>query len=511
MKKNTILLVITIIFLTSCGSNIYPIFPVLNNNSNIEKQNSLFSIAKTEVDSIYNSIDIDKDSKISKDESNLSINDLNEMDINNDGKISKDESIKYYTNQIQYLSQGQTTFDNNFVVNSTFSEHRNINPASQFQSNKVELFIDGNEIYPMVYETLNKAKSSIQIDLFVLGGKIGQKVADILIEKFKSGVDVRVIHDPSLGFGGPTKKQIMPVIESLKNNGVPFRLYPINLMPTFKKSGLLTNRFQIDHNKLMVIDKEIAIMGGMNMFDAAEFNHDLMFKITGPLAIDLSKDLEYEWNLPGNPFNSLSPYLPDVTLPQLEDANYKLRVIKTDINERSTKTVLIDNINNAKSKIYIAMFEFSDPDIIAALVKAKKRGIDVRVLFDRKNLNGKYIPIVKIPDGMPNLYPIDELLKVQTSVKWYNPQLNGEELHMKLAIFDSKKVICGSSNFTTQALTTFRETSFEMIGDEIPLKLEKMFLHDWEVRGTLITKLTLKQKLIVSMIKFMDKRYISWW
>jgi cardiolipin synthase A/B len=54
-----------------------------------------------------------------------------------------------------------------------------------------------------------------------------------------------------------------------------------------------------------------------------------------------------------------------------------------------TKKPIVDAIDQAKSSIKIKMFVFSDPDLINAVIAAKKRGIDVQVMLNPARRSGE--------------------------------------------------------------------------------------------------------------------------
>lgn len=392
------------------------------------------------------------------------------------------------------------------LIPPTFRNPTATNP--QLTLNEAEMFIDGEAIYPMVFETVDSARVRIQLDLFVFGGEIGMKLAQKLVERKKMGVQIMVMMDPNLGFAGPTKKQVMQVVEYLKSEGVAFKTYPLHHIPS--PHGLLAGKFQIDHNKLIVVDNKYLIMGGMNFFDMAVPNRDVMFRIQGPLVQETTEMMLLDWSLPQK--NGYEAYVaPHFTVPAAAREKAAMRLIKTDAFERSTKQRVLDNIRNAKRKIYIAMFEFSDMDIVNALIDAHRRGLDVKIIMDKKNGNDKYSGGIPIPSFMPNILPAREFINNNMQARWFKPFKEHQELHKKVLMFDDDVVMTGSTNLTYQALNSFRETSFELRGTVIPKRMHELFQEDWNLYSEKIEKLTTKQKILAEAVEYMDKRFLGWW
>lgn len=54
--------------------------------------------------------------------------------------------------------------------------------------------------------------------------------------------------------------------------------------------------------------------------------------------------------------------------------------------EGSASALVLDTINSAESSIRMMAYSFTDPDVMHALAKAKKRGVDVRIVVDDKGI-----------------------------------------------------------------------------------------------------------------------------
>ncbi|GIW21006.1 MAG: hypothetical protein KatS3mg068_0013 [Candidatus Sericytochromatia bacterium] len=175
------------------------------------------------------------------------------------------------------------------------------------------------------------------------------------------------------------------------------------------------------------------------------------------------------------------------------------------------KQAIINAIDNATESVYLAVLDYSDMDITRALIRAYRRGVDVRVLMDRKNTNDKYAGGLPIPDYFPNILPAVELFKNRVPVKWYDPRVKGQELHLKMVLVDGNKLITGSTNFTRQAFTTLRETSVVVEGGTAPAKMRKAFMEDWLNSSTSLKKITLKDKIKAKVVDFLDRKYYAWW
>lgn len=456
-----------------------------------------------------------EDAPVTQAASGLDASAFRSFDRDADGRLSRREQTEVFQQvwkaMLEVYSTAPARSGDDVDTSATYSVPHSFSLAPT----QAELFIDAGEILPAVYQTIQSAKHSIHLDLFLLGGAEGRKLAELLARKAQEGVEVRLIHDPGFGLAGTTKDQVIHAVSFLQAQGVAVKSYPLKYLKR-RKGHPLANKFQIDHNKFIVVDEEIAMIGSMNLIDIGTMNHDVYMRLTGEPARELASIHNATWALKG-------PKTPDLRRETREPATAKAfgllnaqsmaRVTKTDIDQQTTKKALIEGIKSAKKSVHLAIFEFGDLDVVEALIGAYKRGLDVRVLADKNAQYAKYLPIfakLKLY-GTPNLLTMNRLREAGVPVKWYIPQTEDQELHMKTAMIDGERAFVGSTNFTYQAFNTFRETSVEVVGGPVPTRMEAMFEKDWATRGEPVTKPDFKEKAIATAVKYMDKFNLSWW
>ncbi|PLR64706.1 cardiolipin synthase ClsB [Pseudomonas sp. QC2] len=151
--------------------------------------------------------------------------------------------------------------------------------------NQVELLENGEAYFPKVFEALRAARREILLETFILfEDKVGHELQGILIEAAQRGVNVVVSLD---GFGCG---ELSPVfLSELAEAGVAVQMFD----PAPKTLGIRTNWFRRLHRKIVVVDAEVAFIGGIN-FSAdhlgdygPEAKQDYAVRVTGPAVADV--------------------------------------------------------------------------------------------------------------------------------------------------------------------------------------------------------------------------------
>lgn len=106
-------------------------------------------------------------------------------------------------------------------------------------------------------------------------------------------------------------------------------------------------------------------------------------------------------------------------------------------------------INQAKKEILVQSYSFTSKPIAKALIESSKRGISVRVLFDRSQLKAPYSQIHNLTKA-----------GIKTKVDYVQGIA-----HNKVIIVDNSRLITGSYNFSAAANTKNSENML-FINDE---------------------------------------------
>lgn len=333
--------------------------------------------------------------------------------------------------------------------------------------NRVQLYVDGPEIFPAMEALLGRAKKLIQIDYYIFSGRQADRLANILIEKAQAGVSVELMVDPHLGVLPEIKDKSVPILNKLRAHGIVPKLYPIDLLREQAQKKQLVN-----HDKVIVVDGREAMVGGMNLADAFLNNHDFFVEVEGPAALDLGQNLRHDF-LKGDPF----------FVKAVDPREALVRVNTTGLKRNFNREAILEAINGARQSCYVMMFQLTHPEVIEALKAAHQRGVDVRVILD-PGIHDDLIPFIrKAPRGFPNYPAAMELEKAGVRVRWYKLKPDQDQMHGKVAVMDQEICFVGSTNWTTNGLANNNETSLEIRGGEAPKRLHQVFVTDWEAQS----------------------------
>ena len=161
-------------------------------------------------------------------------------------------------------------------------------PVKWTEGNAFELLENGEEFFPAVFKAIAAATRSVVIETFIIfDDKVGRELLEVLVAAAQRGVQVDVTVD---GYGTADLPQAY--IDSLLEAGVRLHVFD----PKPRRLGFRTNLFRRLHRKIVLLDSELAFVGGINF--AADHligtgplaKQDYAVKIRGPLVADIEVD-----------------------------------------------------------------------------------------------------------------------------------------------------------------------------------------------------------------------------
>jgi len=241
--------------------------------------------------------------------------------------------------------------------------------SAEVDSNEVRVYTYGQDLYNAMLAAIDEARETIFLETFIWkGDPLGAQIKQRLERKAAAGVKVFVIYD---GFANlvvsPTFKRFSPAINVLEYRTLDRVWYIFD-----------PRRYARDHRKLLVVDQEIAFLGGFNIgkLYATEWR-DTHLRIHGSAARDIAHTFADFWN--NN--REQRPELPSILERPWPNQ------IKSHRNDPGRlifpiRGMYLDAIERAQHHIYLTNAYFiPDRVILSALIQAAQRGVDVRVLL----------------------------------------------------------------------------------------------------------------------------------
>jgi len=289
-------------------------------------------------------------------------------------------------------------------------------------------------IFVCVRQLLDGATSgqALWVEMYEFGRA---DLASALTAARDRGADVRVVVDRTVPESARTASRLAAA-------GVAVRAYPVD-----------DRRHQIDHVKLLLAG-DTAVVGGMNWGRSSAANHDYALE-TGAeeVVLRLRAIFAQDWTLAGG-------------------APAPLRAAAGPVAQTSPGEEVRDRLLGAlrlsRHSVDAELFVLTDPDVLAELASVRRRGGRVRVLLD---------------PGQDASRPSFELLRAAgVEARWY-PLPPGAKLHAKAALFDGRRLLLGSANWSQGGLSVNHELDLMADDPAAATAFARRFDRDWSASG----------------------------
>ena len=344
--------------------------------------------------------------------------------------------------------------------------------------NKVTLLQDGEATYAAMFAAIRAARDHINMESYIFeDDDTGRQFADLLLEQQGRGVQVNVIYD---SFGGINTPKAF--FDRLKAGGIDvLEFNPINPL-SVTKVWRINHR---DHRKLLIVDGEIAFLGGINISSVYSSGsvvrrtnrtpeskvawRDTDLQIEGPVVAELQKLFLKTWQKQRGAQPLERAYFPALGV----RGNEIVRTIGSTPDDPYSLIylTLISAIGNAEKQVYLTNAYFvPDPQLIKALIGAVDRGVDVRLVLPSHSDSA-----VVFHAGRSHYSSL-----LERGVRLY--ERTGVLLHSKTAVIDGVWSTVGSTNLDWRSFLDNDELNAVVLGKEFGLRMQSMFAED--IRGS---------------------------
>ena len=331
------------------------------------------------------------------------------------------------------------------------------------EGNDVTLFFDGDAAYDAMLGAIATAQHRVWLETYILEpDRAGRAFLDALQAAARRGVDVVLLYDV---VGSPHLSE--GVLQPLRDAGVEV----VAFNPLWRGRFAL-RRLPIlhrDHRKILVAD-DTGFCGGMNIAeDYAGPKHgngrfrDTHAALQGPCVADLADILRASVRTAGG------PRLPAVPPPPPREGGVFLQVLGSDVRRRRRhiQRALFHTVGRSLSTCFLTTPYFVPPPrLLRALVRARRRGVDVRVL----TAGISDVPVVAA--AARHLY--GTLLGAGVRIF----EMTGRTLHAKTAAIDGVYSSVGSFNLDRWSFGRNLEVNFAVLGPGLAQSLEQRMDED---------------------------------
>jgi cardiolipin synthase A/B len=329
--------------------------------------------------------------------------------------------------------------------------------------NEITALQNGDEIFPAMLRVIRAAQFTINFETYIYwSGRTGEEFAQALIERAQAGVKVHLMLD-WLG----SEKMAPQLLTQMKNAGVEVERYHA---PHWHTLGKLNNR---THRKVLIVDGKIGFTGGVGIADAwtghaedPDHWRDMHFLIEGPVVAQLQAAFLDNWIKTTRRVLSGETYFP--LLASAGELKMHMFMSSSAGGSESMRLMYLMAITAAETSIDIeAAYFIPDTLMSLELIKARARGVRIRILLPDKHIDSETVRIASKRAWGP-------LLQSGVEIHEYEPTM----LHCKMLIFDHYMVSVGSTNFDMRSFELNDEASLNVYDAKFAQRMTKVFEDD---------------------------------
>ena len=362
------------------------------------------------------------------------------------------------------LPCGGTPFEGEKRMEQTvrWLEHKTGYPLMRAED--VRYYPLGDAMYPDMLTDLRAAKKTIYLEYFIIEpGEMWQSIVDILAQKVREGLDVRVMYD-DLGSISTFNFSNALALEKLGIRCVTFN-------PLLALKGTANYR---DHRKMLIVDDAVAYSGGVNLADRYinrehPYGHwkDTGFRLTGAPVRSFTHMFLTFWNAFSLQKEEPMPMPPAAAAaePAAQDG-WVLSYYDSPLNSEATSNRLyIDLLSQATDYAwFFTPYLVLGDDLLDAMLAAAQRGVDVRIIMPG-------IPDKKLIFRMSRSF-YQVLLTGGVKIYEYTPGF----VHAKSLVCDDRAATVGTVNLDYRSLFLHFENNSLFYRGSIVARVKEDFL-----------------------------------
>lgn len=334
--------------------------------------------------------------------------------------------------------------------------------------NSVKPLLTGDEAYPAMLAAIESATRHVHLQSFIIrNDRIGVRFMDLLAEKARSGVTVRLMYDRF----GSTHAVMTGLF-------LRYRRVPNMRIQGWTQADPMKRQFQINlrnHRKSLIVDGHEAFVGGINL-QAQHSTHkgrppirDYHFQLKGPIVMEIQYAFLRDWHFMTD--DDPKTLLLKDYFPTAEPAGKALvRAIHSgptqDEKEAFIQAVFLCLVSARKQILIVTPYFAPPPDISRAIRTAALGGLDVRLVVPMEN-NHLYA-------GLAGQARYETLLEAGARIFERKPPF----LHAKAMLVDDEFALVGTGNLDMRSLRLNYETNLLVSDNAFCSELKRAVLDD---------------------------------
>lgn len=340
--------------------------------------------------------------------------------------------------------------------------HKN-NESLGYASNKIEVLSNGETTFDALFEAIRNAKRHIHIQFFIFGDdRISNQLRELLIEKAKEGVRVRMIYDYWGSFDLSKR-----YLKSLRESGAYVRSF-LPLRIRFSRSKINYR----NHRKMVIVDGKIGFTGGLNVADRYIYGNtlgtwrDTFIRIEGAAVHGLQRSFLIDWYFVEKKLIQGSSYFPS---PEKFPRENIVQIVTSgpDSDWKAILQGIAFAMVSATEYIYIHTPYFIPPSVLENCLQiAALSGIDVRLMIPVKSDSS-------LSDASTSTY-LGRAMEAGVRIYRYNKGF----LHSKAIVIDDYISIVGSCNLDERSFGQNFEANAFIYENKTAIQLKTLFLED---------------------------------
>ncbi len=328
--------------------------------------------------------------------------------------------------------------------------------------NKGTIFQNG-AIFAAMEADILAARGAVHLETFVwTKGEVERRFVDLLCDKARAGLDVRLIIDFAGGSGADAAQ-----LERMRQAGVHLRLFA---PPRWWNLGRINHR---THRKLLIVDGKVGYTFGHGIADqwlgdGEDHSHfrDTGVRLEGTVVHSLQGVFMENWI-------GESRYVPvgDGCFPELgERGDVDAHVVRSAAGDGVSEVALLYTVAMAcaRREIIIQNPYFApEPDVLDLFAKLIKRGVAIHLMVPGKHTDSPFV-------RRAGCCLYEDMLRSGVRIYEFEPTL----LHQKIVIVDGAWSHIGSTNFDSRSLAINEEVGVGLLSKKIAGELKAAFEAD---------------------------------